>query len=256
MNEREKSVFKLACLSGGLMLESGAETFRAEDTVRYICSAASLTADVLAMPTGMFVSAESDGEEQRSMVRRVKKRSIDLGKIHEINNVSRRFVAGELTVDDAISELENLGKQKPVNKIFLVFCAGISALFFTLLFGGELFDAVVSFAASCAVQILLLTFKKTDIYNLTSNLIVGTVISLFSVISVSLFSMGNSEAIIVGGILPYLPGLAMLNAIRDTIMGDLVSGVSRLGEVLLSAVSLALGVGVVFAVYMALGGIV
>ena len=46
------------------------------------------------------------------------------------------------------------------------------------------------------------------------------------------------------------------NAIRDTMMGDLVSGISRLGEVLLSAVSLAVGAGVVFAAYITLGGTV
>ena len=48
----------------------------------------------------------------------------------------------------------------------------------------------------------------------------------------------------------------MTNAIRDTMMGDLVSGISRLGEVLLSAVSLAMGAGIVFAVYIYLGGVV
>ena len=48
--------------------------------------------------------------------------------------------------------------------------------------------------------------------------------------------------------MPLLPGLAMTNAIRDTIRGDLISGIARATEALLVASSLAAGVGVV--VYM------
>ena len=256
MNDKEKSVFKLACLAGVLTLESGGETFRAEETVRFICYSAGIDADVLALPTGIFITAEINGEPQSSSVKRIKKRSIDLNKLNEINMISRKFVSGELGTEEALTELESLNHVKPMNKLLLILCAGVSSLFFALLFDGSLFDSVIAFFASCTVQTILIYFKRTYIYNFTSNLIAGFVIASFAAISVTLASMGNIEAIIVGGILPYLPGLAMTNAIRDTMMGDLVSGISRLGEVLLSAVCLALGAGVVFAVYIYLGGVV
>ncbi len=49
--------------------------------------------------------------------------------------------------------------------------------------------------------------------------------------------------IAVGAMIPLLPGLALTSAIRDTIMGDLVSGVARFAEVTMSALSLAGGMG-------------
>ena len=52
-------------------------------------------------------------------------------------------------------------------------------------------------------------------------------------------------ALIIGGIMPLLPGLSMTNAIRDTINGDLVSGSARALEALLACVAIAAGVGVV-----------
>lgn len=256
MNDREKSVFKLASLAGVLTLESGGETFRAEETVRFICTSAGIEADVLALPTGIFITAEINGEPQSSAVKRIKKRSIDLNKLNEINTISRKFVSGDLDTAEALAELEALNHVKSMNKLLLILCAGVSSLFFALLFDGSVFDSIVAFLASCTVQTILIYFKRTYIYNFTSNLIVGFVIAFFAAVSVALFSMGNIESIIVGGILPYLPGLALTNAIRDTMMGDLVSGISRLGEVLLSAVCLALGAGVVFAVYIYLGGVI
>ena len=55
----------------------------------------------------------------------------------------------------------------------------------------------------------------------------------------------NISALIIGGIMPLLPGLSMTNAIRDTINGDLVSGSARALEALLACVAIAAGVGVV-----------
>ena len=57
----------------------------------------------------------------------------------------------------------------------------------------------------------------------------------------------NDTAIIIGAIMPLLPGLAITNAIRDTVNGDLVSGVARAAEALLKAVAIAAGVGAVLA---------
>jgi uncharacterized membrane protein YjjP (DUF1212 family) len=55
---------------------------------------------------------------------------------------------------------------------------------------------------------------------------------------------GNQEAVISGAIMPLLPGLAITNAVRDTMRGDLVAGMARTTEALLSAVLLAAGVAV------------
>ena len=73
----------------------------------------------------------------------------------------------------------------------------------------------------------------------------------------SLNAVRNSTAlklIIIGAIMPLLPGLAMTNAIRDTMRGDLVSGVARGAEALLVAVALGTGAGLVLKAAMLLRG--
>ena len=57
------------------------------------------------------------------------------------------------------------------------------------------------------------------------------------------------------GSLALLPGLAMTNAIRDTMRGDLVSGVARAAEALLVSVALAAGVGAVLGIRVLIGGV-
>ena len=53
-----------------------------------------------------------------------------------------------------------------------------------------------------------------------------------------------------------VPGLAITNAIRDTISGDLLSGVIRAAEAFLVAVSIAVGIGAVLSFWISnFGGI-
>lgn len=51
-----------------------------------------------------------------------------------------------------------------------------------------------------------------------------------------------------------VPGLAITNAVRDTIAGDLVSGVTRGLEAFLTAVGIAVGTGIVFKIWIAFFG--
>ena len=52
----------------------------------------------------------------------------------------------------------------------------------------------------------------------------------------------------------FVPGLAITNAIRDTIAGDLVSGLTRAAEAFFVAISIAVGTGIVLSLWIALGG--
>ncbi len=51
--------------------------------------------------------------------------------------------------------------------------------------------------------------------------------------------------IIIGAVMPLVPGVAITNALRDTISGDFVSGVSKLSEAFGIAIAIALGVGTI-----------
>ena len=59
---------------------------------------------------------------------------------------------------------------------------------------------------------------------------------------------------IVGSIMPLLPGVSFIKGLRDLISGNLVAGVSRIVDASLVLVSLAVGVGVVMDLAVRFGG--
>jgi len=62
--------------------------------------------------------------------------------------------------------------------------------------------------------------------------------------------------IIAGCIMLFVPGVAITNSIRDFLSGDMVSGLGRMAEAFITAVSLAAGAGIILKLWNVFGGIV
>ena len=51
----------------------------------------------------------------------------------------------------------------------------------------------------------------------------------------------NTSIIMIGVLMQVVPGLALVNSIRDIMSGDLMSGTARLVDALVTAASLSIG---------------
>ena len=69
-----------------------------------------------------------------------------------------------------------------------------------------------------------------------------------------MFYKSEVDKVIVGAIMPFVPGLSFTNGIRDFLSGDLISGNSRIAEAVMIGSSVALGVGVVLKLVVMLQG--
>ena len=249
-------ILKTAKLISQVMLENGAETYRVEDTIMRICQSFSFTeVEAIVIPTGVFISVSLDGvSNNHTVIKRVKKRTVDLSKVNSANTISRQITSGTINLDLAILQLENMLAASPEKRVFPTLAAGLSAGFFTLLFGGGLFDFSIASFSGAIVQLAAFFLKREDMFHFIISLTGGIITALIAIAATQIFSTGNLELIISGGIMPLLPGLAMTNAIRDSMRGDLVSGVARGTEALIVAVALAVGVMIVLKAWLLMGG--
>ena len=122
-----------------------------------------------------------------------------------------------------------------------------------MFFGGSLWDGLV--AAVFAVGICLLqdrlgrTQLNTVAFNLLSSLLTGLGVGLVTALVPAL----HMDKILIGDIMLLIPGLAMTNAIRNMLVGDTISGATRLAETLVWAAALAGGTMVALAIVAAIG---
>ncbi len=123
----------------------------------------------------------------------------------------------------------------------LTVCAYFAGAFgFCIFFGGSLFDALTAGVlglALCALDMLRPAWMNSVAHGVIASSAAGVLCLLLTRLGIG----DNMEHIMMGTIMLLTPGLALGNALRDLLCGDLIAGALRLLQVILAAVAIAAG---------------
>lgn len=234
----ETQEIRLICTAAQMVLENGGETYRVEETAMRMAVGLGLEdVNVVAFPTSIYVNV---GE--RCRIRRITRRGTNTARLARINDVSRKVERGELNADEAERELAAIAADPGWHQITLIAAYGISAASFSLLFGGGFATFLVTLVIGMLVQAIQPLFDHMSMGKLIFNFSGGFLTAVLAEAAKHVVAYGSVNAAIIGGIMPMLTGLLMTTAVRDTMYGDLVSGICRAVEALLLASCVALGV--------------
>ena len=257
MIENTESILFFAVHVGEVMLRSGAETYRVEDTiVRILSSHDFVNVDTFVTPTVIIATVHDGAHPVSSTLRRIKNRSTRLDKIELANQLSRDYVNGQLSFAEATTRLKAIDTKLPYAKKWIVLANAFSSGFFSLMFNGRVAEFIIAFCTGLVVAQLQSLLRAKEIVNyfvlFIVSLFIGVVIAVTTLIAPELF---NTEAIVIGCIMSLVPGVAFTNAIRDTIGDELLSGISRGVEALFIAIAIAAGVGLPMSIGLFIGGL-
>jgi uncharacterized membrane protein YjjP (DUF1212 family) len=244
-----KELILFSALAGRVMLENGAETYRAEETVERILTSRGIArTHSFVIPTAIFISIEYE-DELYSHSERIKNIGIDLMRITRVNELSREFVESGMSIEMAKEKLNAIKQSSQYGIKTRILFAGVAGSFIALLFKGGWVEFGGAFIASLITAYVLehLSLAGASLFarNLIGGATAATASILFGIVFTSLNLAPDLDIIIIGSIMTMVPGVAITNAVRDSISGDYVSGLSRSSEALVIAVAMAFGVGLV-----------
>lgn len=237
----------ICLLAGKIMLQSGAETYRVEDTMLRMSQALQLTAShSYVTPTGIVFQA---GHDQYAKLIRIEERTTNLHKVAAVNDISRKLSKGTLSDRKAYHLLLQIDESRHAYPVTLqVLAAAIASGCFTLMFKGSLADfvpGVLCGGLGFISYILLHQWVKIKFFaEFTASFIIG----LLACLSVWIGLGVTLDKIMIGSVMPLVPGLLITNAVRDLMAGHLVSGLSRGAEAFLTAFAIGAGIAVVFSI--------
>lgn len=244
--ESKLFIARVCTLAGKIMLKSGAETSRVEETMNRIAAAFGIVnAQSFVTPTGINFST---GFADPSNTIRVSERSTDLHKIAEVNSISRKIDEGDLDALEAFRLLKEIEKAElNFPKWIQTIAAALLSGCFTIMFGGMWPDFVptlitggLGYAAMLGIMYLVDIRLIADFFG---SLVIGLVAFLFIKSGYGV----QMDKIIIGAVMPLVPGLPITNAVRDLIAGHLLSGLAKGSEAVLTAMAIGSGVAVVLA---------
>jgi uncharacterized membrane protein YjjP (DUF1212 family) len=238
-------IMEVCLLAGKIMLQSGGETYRVEDTMMRMAAALGIEkSHSYVTPTGIIFSAEST-EPTKTKLIRISERSTDLEKVAMVNSVSRKISSGEIGLDEAKAQLKEIDAANLAFPIMVqLAAASLASGCFMIMFKGEWADFIPSMIAGGAGYLSFIYFHRFVPIKFFSEFLASFVIGLISLFFVKMGLGQQLDKIIIGSVMPLVPGLLVTNAIRDLMAGHLVSGLSKGAEAFLTA--FAIGAGIAF----------
>ena len=234
---------------GKVLLKSGAETSRVEDTIARFCrSFGYLDVNVFATPTMIIIGDETTANA--SLMCRIRYRSNNLSNVKAVNDFSYSLKPESFDYEEAMAFLHYLlQKQPPYGKWTVCLASAICSAAFASMLGGNSHDFCAAFVTGGLAMTLLCQLTSYSLGAFWENTVAGCAIGTLAIICCAISVKCTRTNIIVGSLMPFLPGLAFTNGLRDYLSGDLISGNSRIAEALLFAVSIAFGLALTLLVW-------
>ncbi|CRK81949.1 threonine/serine exporter family protein [Neobacillus massiliamazoniensis] len=252
MDKQELKIYEImevCLLAGKIILQSGGETYRVEDTMMRMAAAFGIEkTHSYVTPTGIIFSAEGDEPEPaKTRLIRISERSTDLKKVALVNSISRKISSGEVNLKEALeqlNEIDSLNLSFPI--MIQVAAASLASGCFMIMFNGGWNDFIPAMISGGIGYFAFVYFHRFVPIRFFSEFLASFLIGFLSFLFVKIGLGHQLDKIIIGSVMSLVPGLLVTNAVRDLMAGHLVSGLSKGAEAFLTAFAIGSGIAIVF----------
>ena len=253
--EDEAAVMETAMKAGRLLLENGAEIFRVEETMERICRYYHAEQpSFFVLSTGIFVTGGAHPGGRFAREEHLPVRGAQLDRVVAVNQLSREIEDGRYTVGEVSARLDAIAAMPAKPYSHQILASGVGSACFCVLFGGSAMDSAASFLAGLLLYAYVLYLSAPHMSRMIGNLLGGVLASAACVLCYGLGLGDDLSHMIIGAIIPLIPGIPFTNGIRDLADGDYISGSVRLLDALVTFLCIAAGVGTVIALYHRMTG--
>jgi len=263
LEAKSKEIYKnnfveyLLCLAldvGEGMLVNGAEVSRVEDTIERICTAYGAEhVEVFTIISVIHASVRMPDGSYSSQMRRVKSTSMDLSTLEDLNALSRKICSAKPSLEEFDEELHKQREKSSYPAWVLALAWAVAAGGFTFFFGGGFLDALVSAVAGVSM-FCIENYSSRRINGIAKVVISSFITAAIAGLAVIAGIGSDGGAIIMGAIMLLVPGVAIGVAMRDMLCGDLLAGMLKTLQAIISALMIAFGY--ILAVSIIGGGVI
>ncbi len=237
-----QKLLKAMVTLGALLMENGAEVYRVEESIQRVVQSYGVKhADVFAIPNLVMVSLETWKGESFTKSRRIYSRNANFDKVIQLNELARRLTRDPIDLDEVRKELKLINKRKNYPAIISFFSYGLIALFFSLLFGGTIKEAIVAAFAVYAGRIICMQMEHFHANSFFVTMTASFIHSMVAYIVISIFPDLRLDKIVTGTLMVLVPGVTFMTGLRDIIARDLIAGLLEGLEAVVIAVAIASG---------------
>lgn len=240
---------------GGALLAAGCPTHRLEQALGEIAALQGLTADVFAVPTGLFLSVAANGQPPVTRMRRVKEWGLDLGRLAAVDQIFNDVLAQRCTLAEARARLVGIERlpatyPAPLHWLAAAGTAGATAVFFR----GGLREVLVAAAGGLAIATMRALLARPATLRPLQDFLGGLLVGLIAWSAGVHVGHVSREVIVLAIVILLVPGMALTNGLAELVHKNLVSGGAKLMEAGMTLLSIVCGIAAAVALERLVGG--
>jgi uncharacterized membrane protein YjjP (DUF1212 family) len=161
-----------------------------------------------------------------------------------VNDLSRRLVKRGRTSNPRQIEniLDRIEKTPGYHPGVIVLTAALSSMSFAFIFGGNVYEGAAALFTGFILRVCLIALQRVPlISSFITSVISGALISVMTEFFSVINFIPSTNIALTAALMQVVPGLAIVNGIRDIIAGDLVSGNARIVDAFMTAAGLSAG---------------
>ena len=249
MDEQNK-IMELAYEAGAILLENGAEISRVDETMRRIAGHYGVDDEnFFVLSNGIMATAKGFA---RTKFIPIKGASLD--KVVAVNQLSREVSVGKCDLEQLESRLKAIRAMRPKPAWEQIAASAFGSAAFCIIFGGGFADSIAAFVAGLVLWGYMLFVGYRHLSRIAGAITGGLLATLLCGVMFRLGLGTHLSNMIIGAIIPLIPGVPFTNGIRDLAHEDYIAGVTRLLDALLTFFCISMGVALAFMLDAAVSG--
>lgn len=245
MNENELK--RLLLDTGDLMIKSGAETFRVEETIEIIGRSLGLKVRCYVTLTAIFISIN----DEDYLFQKTQFNSNNLRVIDDINSLSRQLSEKTMSKIVFIQALQTVlsdtkkGYPFPLQILGAGMVSVTPILIFNVSYLGLFLCFITGIVSFTCCKFIGNRSKIPYVNYALSGFFIGSIACLLNAMHFTEYG-----SVLIGSIMPLVPGVAITSSIRELIMRHYLSGAVRLLDAAITSASIGLGIFVAFSIFI------
>ncbi len=220
----------------------GTPSHRLERVMGKVAAALGIHGEFLYTPTALVISLRDSSGDEMTVIRRVDSGPVNVDKLIRFDELLTRVERGEMTVDAATTEMEQIEQAKALYgpPVYIAACA-VACAAVAVLFAGTPWEIALAGLVGALVAGIELLYEHWRLELGLLELLAGVVAATSSLLVACYVVPIDHRLVTLAGLIILIPGLRLTVALTELAVGHLSAGVARMSGALVSLATLFVG---------------
>ena len=233
-----------------LLMVSGANTIRVNLSInRFAAGLNFKTSCFISHKSIIMTLYEEDSTQSCTRVKNIPPHAINFSIISAVSKASWDAVTENWTLDQISDEIKKITTQKRYPRLFVLVAVSLAGAGFCNIFKGDYLNMLVAFI-STFIGLLVFQLTHSAKFNVYIRIFLGSFIaSLIAGLGI-VYNIGeHPQTALATSILYLVPGVALKNSFTDLLDNNIINGLVRFTNGLMTVLAIALGLFITMLIY-------